>query len=145
MNESLGKWVSIVHRYFRSYIDKEFAGLDIKGGYLQFIHALYRHDGLSQDELSEALGMDKTTTARVIKELVGLGYVIKEHDPQDKRFYRLSLTNKGKAVIPGLEKILKHWAEVLAAGFTEDERQLALDILKKMAENAAEFKKRGFS
>jgi len=145
MNESLGKWVSIIHRYCRSYIDKEFAGLDIKGGYLQFIHALYRHDGLSQDELSEALGIDKTTTARAIKELVELGYVIKEHDSQDKRFYRLSLTNKGKAIIPRLEKILKHWTEVLAAGFAEDERQFALDTLKKMAENAAKFKQRGFN
>jgi len=145
MNESLGKWVSIIHRYGRSFIDKEFAEFDIKGGYLQFIHALYRHDGLSQDELSEALSMDKTTTARAIKELVELGYVTKEHDSQDKRFYRLSLTIKGKDVIPKLERTLKCWTEVLGTGFTESESQTALDLLKKMAENAAAFKQRGFS
>ena len=145
MNESLGKWVSIIHRYGRSFIDKEFVEFDIKGGYLQFIHALYRHDGLSQDELSEALSMDKTTTARAIKELVELGYVTKEHDSQDKRFYRLSLTTKGKDVVPKLERTLKRWTEVLGTGFTESESQLALDLLKKMAENAAAFKQRGFS
>ncbi len=145
MNESLGKWVSIIHRYCRRFIDKEFAGLDVKGGHLPFIRVLYQQDGLSQDELSEALSMDKTTTARAIRKLVELGYVTKEHDSQDKRFYRLSLTGKGKDVVPKLERTLKHWTEVLGAGFTEKERQLALDLLKKMAENAAAFKQRGFS
>ncbi len=145
MNESLGKWVSIIHRYNRSFIDKEFAGLDIKGGHLPFIHVLYHQDGLSQDGLSGVLSMDKTTTARAIKQLVALGYVTKKRDPQDKRFYRLSLTAKGKDVMPRLERTLKHWTEVLATGFTENERQLALDLLKKMAENASAFKQRGFS
>jgi len=95
--------------------------------------------------LSEALSMDKTTTARAIRKLVELGYVTKKRDSQDKRFYRLSLTAKGKDVVPRLERTLKRWTEVLATGFTEKERQLALDLLKKMAENAAAFKQRGFS
>jgi len=145
MYESLGKWISIIHRYSRNFVDKEFAEFDIKGGYLQFVHALYRHDGLSQDELSEALGMDKTTTARVIKELVELGYVAKKHDCHDKRFYRLSLTVKGKDIVPRLERTLKRWTEVLGTGFAQDERQLAITLLKKMADNAAAFKQRGFS
>jgi len=145
MHESLGKWISIIHRYSRSFVDKEFAELDIRGGYLQFVHALYRHDGLSQDELSEALGMDKTTTARAIKELVELGYVTKRHDWQDKRFCRLSLTTKGKDIVPRLERTLERWTEVLDTGFTQSERQLAIDLLKKMAENAAAFKQGGFS
>jgi len=145
MYESLGRWISIIHRYSRSFVNKEFAEIDIKGGYIQFVHALYRHDGLSQDELSEALGMDKTTTARVIKELVELGYVTKVHDCQDKRFCRLSLTAKGKNIVPRLERALERWTEVLGTGFTQSERQLAIDLLKKMAENAAAFKQRGFS
>lgn len=145
MYESLGRWISIIHRYSRRFVNKEFAEIDIKGGYIQFVHALYRHDGLSQDELSEALGMDKTTTARVIKELVELGYVTKVHDCQDKRFCRLSLTAKGKNIVPRLERALERWTEVLGTGFTQSERQLAIDLLKKMAENAAAFKQRGFS
>ena len=145
MHESLGRWISIIHRYSRSFVNKEFAEIDIKGGYIQFVHALYRHDGLSQDELSEALGMDKTTTARVIKELVELGYVTKVHDWQDRRFCRLSLTAKGKNIVPRLERTLERWTEVLGTGFTQSERQLAIDLLKKMAENAAAFKQRGFS
>jgi len=145
MNESLGRWVSIIHRYSRSFIDKEFAELDVKGGHLPFIRVLYQQDGLSQDELSEALGMDKTTTARAIKKLVELGYVAKKRDSQDKRFYRLSLTAKGKDIVPRIERALEHWTEGLATGFTGNERQLALGLLKKMAENAAAFKQRGFS
>lgn len=89
--------------------------------------------------------MDKTTTARAIKELVELGYVTKKHDCQDRRFCRLSLTAKGKNIVPRLERTLERWTEVLGTGFTQSERQLAIDLLKKMAENAAAFKQRGFS
>ena len=94
--------------------------------------------------MSEVLSIDKTTTARAIKTLVELGYVSRSPDPTDGRIYRLSLTAKAKAIIPLIKESLRTLSEVLSSGFSEDERQLVLGLLKRMADNAKAFKENGF-
>ena len=97
METSLDRWISIIHRYGQSYLEKQCDDLDIGYGQLAFIRALSRRDGLSQEELSEVLSIDKTTTARAIKTLVELGYVSRSPDSTDGRIYHLSLTAKAIA------------------------------------------------
>jgi DNA-binding MarR family transcriptional regulator len=144
MEASLGRWISIIHRYGQSYLEKQFGGLDVGYGHIAFIRALSRRDSLSQEELSEVLSIDKTTTARAIKTLVELGYVARSPDSTDRRIYRLSLTAKAKAITPLIKESLRTLSEVLSSGLSENERQLVLGLLKRMAENAKEFKENGF-
>ena len=141
---SIGKLISIIHRYGQSYLEKRCAGLDIGYGQIAFIHALSRKDGLSQEELSEFLRIDKTTTARAIKTLVELGYVSRSPDSSDRRIHHLFLTAKAKLVIPLINESLRTLSEVLSRGFSGDERQLVLGLLERLAENARAFKENGF-
>lgn len=141
---SLGRWISIIHRYGQSYLEKQCSGLDIGYGHIAFISALSWRESLSQEELSEVLSIDKTTTARAIKTLVELGYVSRSTDPADKRIYHLSLTPKVRSIIPLIKESLKTWSEVLSGGFSGDERELVLGLLKRMSENARGFKENGF-
>ena len=144
METSLGRWISIIHRYGQSYLEKQCDDLDIGYGQLAFIRALSRRNGLSQEELSEVLSIDKTTTARAIKTLVELGYVSRSPDSTDGRIFRLSLTAKAKAIIPLIKESLRTLSGVLSSGFSENERRLVLGLLKRMAENAKAFKENGF-
>ena len=141
---ALSRWISIIHRYGQSYLEKQCDGMDIGYGHIAFIRALSRRDGLSQEELSEVLSIDKTTTARAIKTMVELGYVSRSPDSTDRRIYRLSLTTKAAAIIPIIKESLRTLSEVLSGGFSEDERHLVLGLLKRMAENAKVFKENGF-
>ena len=134
--ESLGRWISVIHRYCQSFIERECTCLDIGYGHVAFILALNRRDGLSQEELSEILSIDKTTTARAIKRLIELDYVLRIPDVSDKRIHHLHLTVKSKNIIPYIKQSLRMWTKVLSAGFTKDERLLILGFLKRMAENA---------
>ena len=134
--EPVGKWISIIYRCGRAFFDRQLAGDDISGGHLPFIFTLYRRGGLSQHELSESIGFDKTTTARVVKSLISLGYVSRTRDPEDGRVYRLFLTSEAKALLPRIEECLAKWAEVLLAGFSPGERQELEKFLRRMSENA---------
>lgn len=138
-NPSIGRLISYIYRRNHSFITQEFAQLDISSGHLPFLLSLHHHDGISQEELSLIVGVDKTTTARAIKKLVTQGYVTRRHTEKDKRFYSLSLTTKGKNIIPFLERTTKKLNAVLSYGLTADEKQSVLHILAKMAHNVTNF------
>ena len=142
--ESLGRWISVIHRYGQRFIEKKCADLDIGYGHVAFILTLNRKGGLSQEKLSEILNIDKTTTARAIKKLIELGYILRSPDSLDKRIQHLHLTAKSNDIIPYITQSLRTWTKVLSKGFTEDERRLIIGFLKRMAENAMVFREDGF-
>ena len=143
--ESLGRWISVIHRYGHSYLEKQRGDLGISHGHVAFLVGLYHQDNLSQEELSEAIGLDKTNTARAVQKLLEQGYVSISPDPADKRIHRLHLTAKGRDTVPKIIEFLKRWTEVLSQGFSGDEKKVLLSSLKRMAENARAFKESGFA
>ena len=140
VSDSLGKWISIIYRYAHAFFDKELAHANVSSGLVPFIYHIFRSDGLSQDELSEMIGIDKTTTARAIKTLVNLGYVSRNHDRVDKRIYRLYLTIKGRALIPEIEQVMAQWTDVILYGLSQEDKSQLQQTLRRMAENAKKFK-----
>lgn len=144
---SLGKLVSIIHRYGHCFFDHEFSDVEIGHGPRNFLAALYCREGISQDELSEYLMMDKTTTARAIKKLVDTGYVTRIREASDRRFYHLYLTDKGRDLAPRIWETRRRWSEVLGEGLTDEEKKLFYSFLERAAEKAATFKeeKGGYS
>lgn len=142
---SLGKLVSVIHRYGHCFFDHEFSDVEIGHGPRNFLAALYCREGISQDELSEYLMMDKTTTARAIKKLVDTGYVTRSREERDRRFYHLYLTDKGRALAPRIWETRKQWTETLSEGFSEEEEKLFYFYLERAANNAARFRDKGWS
>ena len=143
-SESLGKWISIVYRYAHTFFDKKLAHANVSSGLVPFIYHIFRSDGLSQDELSEKIGIDKTTTARAIKTLVNLDYVSRNHDTADKRIYRLYLTAKGRALIPEIKEVMAEWTSVISHGLSQKDRSQLQKTLSRMAENAKRFKENDY-
>ena len=52
---------------------------------------------LSQQQLGERLGLEKSTTSRLAAGLERRGWLERVRDPADRRFYRLALTPDGEA------------------------------------------------
>ncbi len=139
-SDSLGKWISIIYRYAHAFLDKKLAHANVSSGLVPFIYHIFRSAGLSQDELSEMIGIDKTTTARAIKTLVNLGYVSRNRDRVDKRIYRLYLTIKGRALIPEIKQVMTEWTSVISHGLSQEDKSQLQQTLRRMAENAKKFK-----
>lgn len=137
MEESFGKWISIIHRNLCAYINQSLPGCDIGYGAKRFLVEIALSPGLTQDELSERLFMDKTTTARAVKDLEGKGYITRERDTEDKRCRRLWPTEKGKVFAPKVIEARKKAQEALAQGFTAEERARLAILLQNLAQNAS--------
>ena len=93
----IGRYVSQMYRKGNAYIGKQLSDIGVGSGQFMFLLELYRKDGRSQEELSEILSIDKGTTARAIKKLEGDGFLYRERDENDKRAYKIYLTDKGRS------------------------------------------------
>jgi len=138
-NSTPGKWISVLFRYGRIYIAKQLEPFNIGKGQFWLLFTLYQKDGLTQEKLSQLLTVDKSTTARAIAKLEKGGYISKKLNERDLRANQIFLTQKAKKLKPHLHSILTEWNRILSAGLTEKEMENALKLLKKMAENAADY------
>ena len=137
MEQGLERWFFVIHRCRHGFLRGRFAGLDLEPRFLPFVLLLSRRDGVRQEDLSTDTGLDKTTVAHAVKHLVQSGYVSRERNPADRRCYRLTLTPKGKGLVPRIRAAVKTWHTGLLATFTEDERRTLEELLSRMAESAA--------
>ena len=92
---------------------------------------LYRQDGIRQEDLTLKLNIDKGTTARAIKKLEAEGFIIKKEDKDDKRAYRIFITDKGIHHRDAIYKVAKEWENNLTKNLTEEEKETMISLLKK--------------
>jgi len=136
LENSPGRWISILYRYAQSFIGKCLKSYDIGSGQYVFLLELYKDDGRKQEDLAKELNIDKGTTARAIANLEEHGYLTKEVDKKDKRANRVYLTQKAYEVKPQIHLALLEWTNIITLGLSESEVETALKLLKKMAANA---------
>lgn len=135
-NDSLGKWISILYRYGQAFIGKKLDKFNIGRGQYIFLLSLYKKDGVSQEEISFHLKIDKATTAKALKKLEDEGYIRREQDDDDKRAYKVYLNKKAIEIKPFVLEAVSEWSNILSSGLTESEKADALRVFDKMAENA---------
>jgi len=88
---------------------------------------------LSQQQLGERLGLEKSTTSRLAAGLERRGWLERVRDPANRRFYRLALTRAGRTAA---ERIGAHFSaqhERLFAELTVDERHALLHGMSGLA------------
>ncbi|UKS27844.1 MarR family transcriptional regulator [Paenibacillus sp. HWE-109] len=136
---SIPRWISLLYRYGQMYIGEHLKEYEIGRGQHIFINALYREDGLTQEELADHLKIDKGTTAKALKKLEEQGYITRTVSEKDKRCNEVHLTDKALLIKEDVRKVLTDWRERLTYGMSDEEKALALTILEKMGTNAARF------
>lgn len=148
MNEnknSLGRWISLLHRHGHVYVGRRLKQYNISKGQYTFLNALYKKDGVKQEQLSNYLKIDKGTTAKAIKKLEDDEYIIRKVDAKDKRAYNVYLTGKALNMKPMVRKAMMDWINILFSGFSEEEKKTSLTLLERMGENATTFTNGYFS
>ena len=133
--EPIGKYISLIHRKGTCFITKEVSKFGIGSGQIMFLMQLYRKDGICQEELSENLHIDKGTTCRAIKKLEEEGFLIRSRDENDKRAYKLYLTEKSKEMEENIKNILYDWERHISKGLSKKEAEILFSILKKICIN----------
>lgn len=133
---SIGKFISVLYRYRKAFANKMLEPYGIAGCQYLFLLTLFKNNGASQEKISELLKIDKTTTAKAIKKLEDNGFVIRDIDSDDKRAYKVYLTQKALDIIPHIQETMNKWENIVLSDVLEDDYLKLEELLKKMADKA---------
>src|SRR5689334_20967294 len=75
-------------------------------------------EGMSQQELGQRLGLEKSTVSRLAGGLERRGWITRERTPSNRRLYQLRLTESGRALAEQLGAELRVRHELLLGALT---------------------------
>ncbi len=134
--QHIGKYIGEIHRASCMYFGKKFSKFGIGAGQYLFLLNLYKNDGITQEELTEKVKLDKATTARAIKKLEDEGYVRRIKKESDRRAYKLELTEKAEQIKDDVYSIMNEWESKIRKCFTDGESQELMNLLNKLSKSS---------
>ena len=92
---------------------------------------LQAQDGISQQELCAAAGVDSGNMVELLDGLEGLLYVERARDPRDRRRHVVTITTLGRSAARELRKAVEEYNGRFLSPLTDSERdQLAATLAK---------------
>ena len=137
---SITRLINNLYRITQSHIDERLKKFNLSSGTYPFLVALHEVEGISQNEISRRLNVDKAMTTRAIKKLLELGYVEKEGNEEDSRAYKLYLTEKAKDIIPEMICEIAAWMNKITSTLGEENKEILMNLLEEVLDNAKEHK-----
>jgi DNA-binding MarR family transcriptional regulator len=89
---------------------------------------------LDQTSLGQEVGLDRTTTADVVKRLEDRGLVERRPNPLDKRTRHVRLTPEGETVVESLRGDMARAQERMLAPLRPAERTMLMDLMRILVE-----------
>ncbi len=132
----VGKYLSILYRHNRIYIDNNLNDEEFGSGQHTFVFFLKNRPGATQEEISRALDIDKATTARAIQKLESHGYVTRQSDLIDRRVNHVYLTQAGDQLYTRVKTSSNQWKAIVLEAFSAEEIIALEASLKKLAHNS---------
>lgn len=121
-------------RTWACYMRRAAAEVGIPDSYRHIIMFLSRHPGSSQKELAEFSRTTYAAVSQTVKEMQLTGYIIKEEDPQDRRYARLSLTEKGQDAAQRVLEKLRFADGIITDAIGEKKEQELIELMDKISQ-----------
>ena len=120
------------YRDFTSDPDAMLAGLGFGRAHHRVVHFVNRQPGMTVADLLDTLKITKQSLARVLKQLIGAGYVHQVTGPQDRRQRRLYPTRRGRELALSLAAPQSRRIARALAGSGPDSRAAVEAFLRGM-------------
>ena len=139
--ERLAHLVKDAARAYIRALQLRLAEHSVSYGHWTILRILWRHDGLSQRELSERAGVTEPTTFSAVKALEALGYVERMHLPGNRKKVHVFLSKAGRALRRKLEPLAEEVNALSVEGVTEEDvmttRRVLISIAEKLVADEA--------
>ena len=93
---------------------------------------LYEQDGLRMGELASRAALSKQAMTTLVRTVERAGLVRRERDPADGRAFRVTLTERGRALRPAAEGALAELDELVREHVADAELGTLDDALRKV-------------
>lgn len=127
--------ISLIYRRHAIFLNEKVKEFDLTFGLYPFLMELYKHDGLSQEELAKAFYLNESTVTRNLKKLEEKNLIIKT---QDKRKKIINLTDAGKEIVSKMFNYENEWDDKIKYGLSNEEFKQYKKILIKIGDRLLE-------
>ena len=101
-------------------------------GLYPFLIEIYKHDGVSQEDLAKILYLNESTVTRNLEKLEKKGFVTKERDPEDARRVCIRLTLEGRKAEAAHHWFHRQMVHNIGKSFAPEERDLLLKVIRDL-------------
>lgn len=109
--------------------DHTIPGMSVSLSQAFALHELDTDTPLSQRDLAGRLRLEKSSVSRLAAEMERKGLLIRERDPDNRRLYRLRLTDRGRAMHVGMAvDFHAHYERWVAAMTPAEQEALAIGL-----------------
>ena len=131
----ISMYLATIERDYNYYINKKLRRYNLGKHDKRDLKEINANKGLSQNDICIIHKEDKITVNKSVKNLVSQGYVEKIKDSEDKRITRLYITEQGKVNRKEILSILNQANDIFVKGFSEENKEKILELLKEISEN----------
>lgn len=102
------------------------------------LHILYQEDGISQRQLGKTALKDRPNITRLIDILEEKKFVYRELDPQNRRIFKVFITEEGKKQVESILPDIMEARKRAFDGLSEEDLEILKNILVKIQNNLEE-------
>lgn len=132
------RYVNIVSRCGATFRGERLRDTDLGDTHHSYILTVCRNPGISQDKLARRLFINKSNVTRNLAYLESHGYVTRTQSETDRRVICVYPTEKAIDSLPKIRSILHEWNDYITEGFTDEEMEMFLSMMSRVAARAAE-------
>lgn len=130
--------ITLLARKSQNYIGNALNQYNLTAAEQPFFMALQHYEGLTQEELTAIVCVDKAATARAVKSLEEKGYLIRVQDEHDRRQNRIYPTELTRRLGPAVKNELLKFNELMTQGIEPQSLDIVYRALTKMEDNFAD-------
>jgi len=111
---------------------------DITPEQLGILFFLSKEDGMYQRQLAKISLKDRPNITRLVDILEERGFVYREADPENRRIFKVFITEEGKKQVESIHPALLEMQEKAVTGMSEEETESLRKLLAKICGNMDE-------
>jgi DNA-binding MarR family transcriptional regulator len=135
--ENIGSIMADTSRLMRRAFDARARSIGVTRPQWQVLTTLRRHEGVNQGGLAELLDVEPISVCRMVDRLQDAGLVERRADADDRRSWRLHLTEKALNLLDQLRPLAESMIDEALDGIDEADRVRLNRLLEKVRQNLA--------
>ena len=136
LERAVGFYVNRAAYLMSEEVAKRFlaSGYKISAQDFGILFRLWKQDGLSQVQIASLMMRDKTTITRRLDGLVKKALIERRNDENDRRLFRIHLTDLGRQAIEMLMKVAGKFQKEVLEDVPDEEKAITIKTLKQISE-----------